>query len=258
MVLSLEQLKKRDFQISGVNVLHQCRSRGLTHTSRKVNGFLYILRGTCRYSFAYGAFDLAPGSVVYLPLGSMHTLKLFSRELEFLRVDFTVTAEGENVLFSRTPMKMCHSASKEFAETAKTLEDQYQFVQDTIGKTALLCKMLQELSSASSDPVKERLAPAIRFLLENLTAKTDCSCLPGLCNLSSAQFYYLFQQAYSMTPLHYRDKLLIRKAQVLLADGGVTVAEAAGLLGFESSSYFSRFFKKHRGVSPSRFLKDEE
>lgn len=255
MILSLEQLKMRNFQISDVNILHQCRTKGLLHKSRKVNGFLYILRGNCRYSFTGGAVDLAPGSVVYLPLGSAHVLKLCDRELEYLRVDFTVTADGETVLFSKGPVKMCHSASREFSEAAKTLEDRYQFVQDTIGKTALICRMLQELAASASDPVKERLAPAVRHLVQNLSAKTDCSCLPGLCNLSSAQFYYLFQQAHSMTPLQYRDGLLLSRAEVLLSDGGVTVAEAADILGFDSSSYFSRFFKKHRGISPLGFLK---
>ena len=257
MILSLDELRQRDFQISGVNILHQRpQYRKLVQKSRKVNGFLYILHGECRYTFKGGAFDLVPGSVVYLPVGSVHQMTVSQENIEFIRIDFTVTVDGEIVRFSDTPMKMRHTASKEFAEAAKAMEDNYQFIHDSIGKTRLICTMLQELGSAAENYRKERLAPAVRYLLENMTAKVECSKLADSCSLSSSQFYNLFHEEYGMTPLQYRDTLLVRKAETLLTDGGLSVAEIAEVLGFETVAYFSRFFKKYRGMPPSKFQKE--
>jgi AraC-like DNA-binding protein len=61
-----------------------------------------------------------------------------------------------------------------------------------------------------------------------------------------------------MTPLEYRDALLMGRAKLLLRDGTFSIKEIADVLGFESVSYFSRFFKKNRGLSPSQYMKQEK
>ena len=55
--------------------------------------------------------------------------------------------------------------------------------------------------------------------------------------------------------MEYRNTLLLQKAESLLRSGSFTVTEISQMLGFESVSYFSRFFKKHTGSSPSAFQK---
>ena len=259
MVLSLEALRSYDFQVSGVNILLQKPTyRVARHTNRKVNGFLYILHGCIRYTFQGGGFTLTPGSVVYLPSGSAHTLEILDDDITFFRIDFQITVGGELVQFSTKPLKLCQTTTREFAEAVQMLAEKYQYLHDSIGKTRLICTMFQELTSASVSPGKERLSPAIRYLLEHLTQRLDCSRLAGACNLSSAQFYSLFREEYHMTPLQYRDSLLLHKATLLLQDSSCSVSEVADLLGFESVAYFSRFFKKHIGVSPSNYLKASE
>jgi len=259
MILSLDALRSYDFQVSGVNILLQKPVyRVMKHASRKVNGFLYLLHGNMKYTFQGGSFTLNPGSVVYLPKGSAHILEIPDDEIEFFRIDFQVTVNGEFVRFSTQPLKLCQTATREFAEAVQTLMDKYQYFHNSIGKTRLICTMFQELTAASNGNDRERLSPAIRYLLEHLTQRIDCSQLAGCCNLSSTQFYSLFREQYGMTPLQYRDSLLLHRARLLLQDGSCSVSEAADLLGFESVAYFSRFFKKHTGISPSRYQKSAE
>ena len=57
-----------------------------------------------------------------------------------------------------------------------------------------------------------------------------------------------------MPPLEYRSSLLAKRASQLLREGSFSVTEVAEMLGFESVSYFSRFFKKHKGISPSKYI----
>ncbi len=54
-----------------------------------------------------------------------------------------------------------------------------------------------------------------------------------------------------------RDKRLEYAAQ-LLKDKGLSVQQASDASGFESAAHFSRAFKKHFSVSPSRYLSKED
>ena len=54
----------------------------------------------------------------------------------------------------------------------------------------------------------------------------------------------------------YINILRIRKAQELLEDSKLSVAEIAQAVGYESASYFGRVFQKHLAIPPSRYRKD--
>lgn len=256
MIITLDELKNRDFSLSKINIFYQKPIyRELQPKGRKSNGFLYILQGNCHYYHADGDFSLSAGSLVYLPYGSNHRLVIESEDIAFYRIDFRLEVEGEVALFSNHPMKLCHNAPAECAEAIRTMAESYQFLHDSIGKTALLCTIFRSLSNLSYSPKREKLAPAVNYMLEHLTEKVRCTYLSELCCLSEAQFYNLFHSEYGMPPLEYRNGLLAKRASLLLKDGSFTVTEVAEMLGFESVAYFSRFFKKHKGVSPSQYVK---
>ncbi|HEY7049639.1 MAG TPA: helix-turn-helix domain-containing protein [Jatrophihabitantaceae bacterium] len=59
-----------------------------------------------------------------------------------------------------------------------------------------------------------------------------------------------------LTGLGVKDYLVrvrIDRAKQLLADGGRSIGEVAGAVGYEDPGYFSRLFTRRVGVSPSRF-----
>jgi transcriptional regulator GlxA family with amidase domain len=51
----------------------------------------------------------------------------------------------------------------------------------------------------------------------------------------------------------YLRALRLRKAQELLADSSLNIAEVAYAVGFEDPKYFSRVFSEEFGVSPGHF-----
>ena len=256
MILPLSELKNREFMLSKIQIYYQKPVyRELSPKGRKNNGFLYILRGHCHYYHEDGDFSLEAGAVVYLPYGSRHRLVIDSESIEFYRIDFRLEVDGEIALFSNTPMKLCSHAPAACVEALTTMAEKYQFVQDTVAKTSLLCAALQSLSDMERNPRRDKLAPATEYLLDHLTEKVSCAYLAKLCALSTARFYDLFHAEYGMAPLEYRAKLLTRRAKQLLRDGSFSVTEIADILGFESVSYFSRFFKKHTGLSPAQYQK---
>ena len=61
-----------------------------------------------------------------------------------------------------------------------------------------------------------------------------------------------FSSYYGVAPVALHRKVLLKRAQDMLAVRGMTVAEVADALGFKSASAFSRFFSTKLGVPPSR------
>ena len=257
MILDLSELRNRDFQLKNVNIFLQkptYRRIDPKPNGRKMNGFLYILEGMGRYSFEEGSFLLEPGSVVYLPTGSRHTFEILNDGITFYRVDFDLFVDGERAYFSTHPLKMCRKAGPSFDRAIREMADRYEFLQDTVGKMALLCTAFRSLYE-DREEAESRLEPAVRYLLEHLTEKVCVSELASACYLSTAQFYNLFHAVYHTTPLEYRAALLYEKARSLLHTGSFSVTEISEMLGFDTVSYFSRFFKKRCGVSPAAYLK---
>ena len=54
-----------------------------------------------------------------------------------------------------------------------------------------------------------------------------------------------------MPPLEYINRMKISQAKAKLASGLMSVGEVAESLGYSDASYFSRYYKKLTGKSPS-------
>ena len=67
----------------------------------------------------------------------------------------------------------------------------------------------------------------------------------------------LFEQRYDMPVKTYLDLVRLKRARVLLEQGG-TVTDAALLVGFETPSAFSTFFRKATGMTPTDFVKQHK
>lgn len=71
--------------------------------------------------------------------------------------------------------------------------------------------------------------------------------------ISRSHLYRLFLRHTAMTPNEYLTKYRINKAADLLRNEGLSVGEAAYSTGFSDQLYFSRVFKRYKGIPPSRF-----
>ena len=56
-----------------------------------------------------------------------------------------------------------------------------------------------------------------------------------------------------MTPSNYIALLRIQKAKEMLSNTELPIKEVAAACGFEDAYYFSNFFKKQFGISPTSF-----
>ncbi|MGY0216111.1 AraC family transcriptional regulator N-terminal domain-containing protein [Endozoicomonadaceae bacterium StTr2] len=95
-----------------------------------------------------------------------------------------------------------------------------------------------------------RLERALKYLHEHFDQPLDVDQLATLANMSPSTFHRNFRQIMASSPMQYLKKLRLNKARELLLDQGLKVKQAANRVGYESSTQFSREFKRYFGKTP--------
>jgi len=119
----------------------------------------------------------------------------------------------------------------------------------------LLLQVLQQyLVSQCSSGKPYVISAAEEILRENIQNSrfTVQSLFPGT-GLSRSHFIKLFTTHTGRTPRKYLNDLRLQKSKFLLSSSRVTIKCIAEQAGMEDQLYFSRFFKKHTGVSPRAY-----
>ena len=73
--------------------------------------------------------------------------------------------------------------------------------------------------------------------------------------MSISWFIRNFKQYTKTTPMQYIVSLRIANAQMLLETTSYSITEIGNIVGYDNPLYFSRIFRKQKGVSPSEYRK---
>jgi AraC-like DNA-binding protein len=79
----------------------------------------------------------------------------------------------------------------------------------------------------------------------------DISTLAGDAGMSLSAFHHHFKAVTALSPLQYLKTIRLHKARMLMVQEGLGAGIAAGRVGYESTSQFSREFKRFFGATPS-------
>ena len=90
---------------------------------------------------------------------------------------------------------------------------------------------------------------------DNYAEAIDVPMLADRANMSVRSFYQHFKSVTSYTPLQYLKQVRLDKARKLLVNQKLQANVAAYKVGYESTSQFSREFKRHFGYTPGEAAK---
>jgi YesN/AraC family two-component response regulator len=82
--------------------------------------------------------------------------------------------------------------------------------------------------------------------------------MADMVNLSKMYFGNLFKQETGMTFRTFLTLIRMNKAEEMLYSGEYKIHEVADACGFSDVFYFSRIFKKHRGIAPSDAIRKRQ
>ena len=87
------------------------------------------------------------------------------------------------------------------------------------------------------------------FTVNQLSLKTVASYL----FLNSAYLSRIFKEVTGVSVSKYITSMRIQRACMLLEQGGMTVKDIARQVGYRNVNFFSKEFKKHRGIAPGHY-----
>lgn len=119
---------------------------------------------------------------------------------------------------------------------------------------SLFYEIISELNESISK--KSKLDSAIEYITDHRNDPfINLQLLAQRCGISEDRFRHLFKQIYGASPTQYiaEQKIIHIKNKLLISEK--SIKEISYLSGFHDENYFSRFFKKHTGLTPSEFRK---
>ncbi len=103
--------------------------------------------------------------------------------------------------------------------------------------------------------LQEEIDHAKAYFQEHYNEEISIEQYSASRNMSTSWFSKSFTAAVGEPPKKYMLNLRIRNAQVLLETTDNTISEISQIIGYDNPLYFSRLFRKVKGISPAKYRK---
>jgi AraC-like DNA-binding protein len=101
-----------------------------------------------------------------------------------------------------------------------------------------------------------QVARALKLVQSDYAEKLDVEQLANMAHMSASAFHRAFKEITSDSPVQYLKKVRLTKARDLMVHENMKAYIAADKVGYESSTQFSREFKRYFGQSPAEMMRE--
>ncbi len=132
------------------------------------------------------------------------------------------------------------------------------FSADRIQSISNLAQMVVKhilLENMLRPDLDDNIQNAVYYINENLSEPLSVQSISKNAGISKSALYRGFHAHFGCTVSRYISRARIEKAIALLADNNLSIEEIALRVGFADGSYFSKSFKKEKGISPLKYRK---
>ena len=233
----------------------------------------YILSGTAEFICGTEVIIASAGDIIVINPCELHGMKTYgddsvtyhllmvSAELPLLRSDAQATMPRFKHLIKGDPI-LADNLELLFREITE-MSPAYEL--SALGALALIFSRLKryhaipESADAQEDSRSvERIKPALDHIVRHYAEDISIQELAERCAMSVYHFCRVFKAVTGDTTISYINQLRINKASALLSTSTLPVAEIAAVAGFSDVCYFSRCFKKQKGISPAVFQRNAQ
>lgn len=241
-----------------------------------------IVRGTCLHHSVTGDSRPSPGQVFLFRPGAWHgyaeanSLALYNCCFDTALLGRELAWMADDQMFSKLLWSLPLSPkqhgmvslqlSKDELREACSLLDQLQSLSskdyllhygDHLGLLVLFLGVLARNAartySSSNRSTHRAVAAALKLIDEDLTNSWTLTSLASRAHVEPTYFIRLFREAIGLPPMAYLNRRRLELATNLLRRSDVSVAEVALQAGWPDANYFSRYFNRNFGMTPTRY-----
>lgn len=119
---------------------------------------------------------------------------------------------------------------------------------------AALMKETSTVKPHSTSSSSQYVLNAIKYIQFNYSHDISIDDVAKSVGVSRSHLYRVFMLNVGQSPIDYLTEYRINEACKLLRAGNLSIAEVAVSVGFFDQFYFSRVFKRAKGVPPSKYM----
>ena len=120
-----------------------------------------------------------------------------------------------------------------------------------------IAALMKETSASkphSTSSSSQYVFNAIKYIQFNYSHDISIDDVAKSVGVSRSHLYRVFMQNVGKSPIDFLTQYRVEEACKLLQAGNLSIAEVAVSVGFFDQFYFSRVFKRAKGVPPSKYL----
>ena len=229
---------------------------------------LYVASGKTHFYINGEDLEVTAGNMVlYLPRQVMHYEYFGEDKPEVYWVHFT-GGDVKNILRNYDiPMEHnvfhCGSSStyayifKEMINELQTCRVGYQELLEMYLRQIFLLvqRSRMEIKPTVNSYIQEEIESARRYFNEHYNEEINIEEYAQSRGMSVSWFLRNFKQILKKSPMQYLLSIRINNAASLLETTDYNVTEISTIVGYDNPLYFSRLFRKHKGISPTDYRK---
>ena len=220
--------------------------------ARRFHALSLRLDGSAVLEFGGTRRRVGKGVVAYIPAHADYRIECDHEYIIVVHFEAYPCTENEIMLFTPSNPDYYQDSFQRIIKrlASKTPWDSLYAASELYMLFSAIEKELSESRFNLSDQMKQ----SVDYLHRNFTDSSLClSRLTSLAGVSETHYRRLFHKLYQTSPVQYINKLRLDYAQSLLLSGVYSVVEAADKAGFTDPKYFTRLFRKKKGLPPSAF-----
>jgi len=227
---------------------------------RPLHSVAYVLEGSADFVCGGRHNEVYAGDVIYVPKGCRYySMWKGIPQTDFLSCHFDLVPFGEpigNRVYGLQKIGNCTRFAEIFAQITEDGQDAGASLRSVGSFLYLLSELFPRMTFDRFFTVNDRIIDAVRYIESHYDAPLRVPELAALCHISTSYFYECFKLEMGMSPIEYKNKIMIRHAERSLIDHPeISIEQLSEQLGFESSIYFRRLFKAITGKTPREYRK---
>ncbi|MBQ8849777.1 MAG: helix-turn-helix transcriptional regulator [Clostridia bacterium] len=245
-------------KVRSVSTMYSPENKRAKRTDRSRWAMIIKYEGETVYTSCGSRFLSDLNHLVLLPKGC-------SYEWQCTKAGYFCSVEFDSDLTYTHPLVFSLKNGKRILNMIKELEYKRNIKKPTTELESIKDVYSIILTLIQSEPERylptekqKKIAPAIEYISQNYNKSITNDELAERTGLSTVYFRKLFTETVGISPIAYAHELRIQKAKEMLRSDHGSLSDIAHSLGYASLFDFSRDFKKHCGIPPSKYQEGAE